>query len=127
MNEIKKEIKTTNAPTPAGPYSQALVTGDFVFVAGQRPTHPATGEMASDIAGQTEQCIKNVEQILIAAGSSLANVVRSNVYLSDLSNFAPMNEVYSKMFPQPYPVRTTIGCQLRGILIEIEVIAKLNK
>lgn len=119
----KTEIKTSNAPSPAGPYSQGIVAGDFVFVAGQRPVNPATGEIPADIQGQTRQVIRNIEAILAEHGCTLADVVRAGAYLSDLKNFAAMNEVYREMFPKPYPARTCIGTQLRGILVEIDVIA----
>lgn len=119
----KKEIKTQNAPSPAGPYSQGIIAGDFVFVAGQRPVDPVTGDIPPDIQGQTRQVIKNIQSILAVHGCTLADVVRSGAYLSDLKDFGAMNEVYSEMFPQPYPARTCIGTQLRGILVEIDVIA----
>lgn len=119
----KTEIKTANAPTPAGPYSQGIVAGDYIFVAGQRPVDPVTGEIPEDIQGQTRQVIKNIQSILAEHGCTLADVVRSGAYLSDLKNFTAMNEVYSEMFPTPYPARTCIGTQLRGILVEIDVIA----
>lgn len=127
MKEPKKQIVTPNAPSPAGPYSQAIVSGNLVFVAGQRPQDPTTGEIGETIQEQTRQVIKNLESVLAAAGSSLASVVRSTVYLSDIKNFAPMNEVYKEMMPQPFPARTTIGAQLRNILIEIDVIAALEE
>ena len=119
----KTEIKTVNAPAPAGPYSQGLVAGDYIFVAGQRPVDPVTGEIPGDIAGQTRQVIKNIQAILAEHGCTLADVVRAGAYLSDLKNFGAMNEVYCEMFPRPYPARTCIGTQLRGILVEIDVIA----
>lgn len=123
----KKQIITPNAPSPAGPYSQGIAAGDFVFVAGQRPANPQTGEIAEGIQAQTAQVIENLSAVLEAAGSSLENVVRSTVYLSDIKDFYDMNAVYEKMMPKPYPARTTIGTQLRGILIEIDVIAMKNK
>ena len=126
MAEEKKQITTANAPAPAGPYSQAIAAGGFVFVAGQRPQDPATGEIGEKIQEQTRQVIKNLEAVLTAAGSSLDRVVRSTVYLSDIKNFAPMNEVYKEMMPQPFPARTTLGAQLRNILVEIDVIALLE-
>jgi len=119
----KTEIRTDNAPSPAGPYSQGIVAGDYIFVAGQRPVDPKTGYIPEDIQGQTRQVIKNIESILAEHGATLADVVRSGAYLSDLANFNAMNEVYSEMFPKPYPVRTCIGTSLRGILVEIDVIA----
>ncbi|MBQ6217228.1 MAG: RidA family protein [Erysipelotrichaceae bacterium] len=119
----KTEIRTNNAPSPAGPYSQGIVAGDYIFVAGQRPVDPKTGYIPEDIQGQTRQVIKNIESILAEHGATLADVVRSGAYLSDLANFSAMNEVYSEMFPKPYPARTCIGTSLRGILVEIDVIA----
>jgi reactive intermediate/imine deaminase len=122
----KIALSTNKAPSPAGPYSQAIIANNFVFVAGQRPQDPATSLISDDIKEQTRQCILNIQAILEEAGSSLAHIVRSNVYLSDISFFADMNEVYGEMIPQPYPTRTTIGTQLRNIYVEIEVIAILK-
>ncbi len=119
----KTEIRTEKAPSPAGPYSQGIVAGDYIFVAGQRPVDPETGYIPEDIQGQTRQVIKNIQSILAEHGCTLADVVRSGAYLSDLANFNAMNEVYKEMFPTPYPARTCIGTQLRGILVEIDVIA----
>ena len=119
----KKEIRTENAPAPAGPYSQAIVAGDYIFVAGQRPVDPKTGYIPEDIQGQTRQVIENIKSILAEHDCTLADVVRSGAYLSDLKNFNAMNSVYCEMFPKPYPARTCIGTQLRGILVEIDVIA----
>ncbi len=119
----KKQIITANAPSPAGPYSQGIAVDRFVFVAGQRPADPKTGEIAEGIAAQTRQVIENLASVLEAAGASLEDVVRSTVYLSDIKYFAEMNAVYEKLMPKPYPARTTIGTQLRGILVEIDVIA----
>lgn len=119
----KKQIITANAPSPAGPYSQGIAVDRLVFVAGQRPADPKTGEIAEGIAAQTRQVIENLASVLEAAGSSLEDVVRSTVYLSDIKYFAEMNAVYEKLMPKPYPARTTIGTQLRGILVEIDVIA----
>ena len=125
MNK-KISMSTMDAPQPAGPYSQAIIANGFVFVAGQRPKDPITGLISDDIQEQTRQCIKNIEAILTKAGSSLANIVRSNVYLSDIKYFSAMNEIYGAMIPRPYPTRTTVGTQLRNILVEIEVIAVLE-
>ena len=123
MKEDKIPFMTTEAPTPSGPYSQAIIANGFIFVAGQRPQDPVTGTISDDVQEQTRQCLQNVKAILDAAGSSMANIVRTNVYLSDIADFAAMNEVYSDMMPEPYPTRTTVGAQLRGIRVEIEVIA----
>jgi reactive intermediate/imine deaminase len=126
MNPLKKTITTKNAPNPAGPYSQAVVADKFVFVAGQTPRDPQTGAVSDNIKEQTRQTIKNVEAILIESGSSLENIVRVDVFLSDLEYFNEMNEVYKEMIPGPFPARTTVGTMLRGIMVEIEVIALIN-
>lgn len=127
MSNNKIEIKTDKAPTPAGPYSQGIVNGDYIFVSGQRPQNPETGFIPDDIQAQTEWVITNIKSILAEYGCTLADVVKSTAFLSDLANFKPMNEVYEKMFPKPYPARSTIGVNLRGILVEIEVIAAIKK
>lgn len=124
---LKKQIVTSKAPAPAGPYSQAIVADKFVFVAGQRPASPDTGNIAEGIEEQTRQVIENIEAVLQAAGSDLDHIVRSTVYLSDIANFNAMNSIYQKMMPEPYPSRTTFGAQLRGILVEIDVIALLKE
>ena len=117
------QITTQNAPSPAGPYSQGIIGGDFVFTAGQRPQDPVTGEIPKDIQGQTRQVIKNIEAILKESGCTLKDVVRTTVYLSDIKYFDEMNSVYREMFSEPFPVRTTMGVQLRGIDVEIDAIA----
>lgn len=122
--EYKIQLCTPNAPSPAGPYSQGIMTEQFVFVSGQRPIDPVTGELKEGIKAQTEQVIKNVESVLREAGCSLADIVRSTVYLSDIAFFDEMNQVYRAMIPEPFPARSTFGVQLRGILVEIDVIAK---
>lgn len=122
MNE-KVVVTTHDAPTPSGPYSQAIIANGFVFVAGQRPQDPVSGELAVGITDQTRRCLKNLKAILEAAGSSLELIVNTHVYLSDIADFGAMNEVYREMIPAPHPTRTTIAAQLRGILVEIEAIA----
>jgi reactive intermediate/imine deaminase len=122
----KKEIRSTNAPAPAGPYSQALICGNLVFLSGQRPVCPQTGSISNNLQEQTRQVLLNLQSVLAEAGLSLQDVVRTNVYLSDIANFAAMNEVYQEFFSEPYPVRTTVGAQLRGIMVEIDAIAVKN-
>lgn len=124
---MKKEIKTTNAPGAIGPYSQAVQTGNLLFISGQLPINPATGEMPSDIKEQTRQAIKNLEAILAEAGGSLDNVVKSTVLLADMSLFGPMNEVYGEMFKAVYPARAAFAVKElpKQALVEIEVVAAL--
>jgi 2-iminobutanoate/2-iminopropanoate deaminase len=124
---MRKPIVTDQAPRPVGPYSQAVVEGDFVFVAGQGPGNPATGQLElGDVRAQTRRTLDNVKSILEAAGSSLDKVVRTNVYLKDIADFAAMNEVYSTYFQAPFPARTTIqaGALPGGIAVEIDCIAR---
>ena len=123
MSDNFKAISTKNAPSPAGPYSQGIITENYVFTAGQRPQDPITGEIKKDIKDQTRQVIKNIESILKESGCSLEDVVRTTVYLSDIKYFDEMNSVYKEMFSEPFPTRTTIGVQLRGIDVEIDAIA----
>ena len=120
----KLEISTDRAPKPGGGYSQGLRVGNLVFVAGQVPRDPQTGEMAGDtIEVQTTRVLENVKAVLEAAGASMADVVKSTVHLSDVALFSRFDAVYSTYFPEPRPVRTTVGSQLKGILVEIDVIA----
>lgn len=123
----KQAILTQNAPQPAGPYSQGIRAGCFIFVAGQTPYDPATGKISGEtIEEQTQRVLENVKAILEEGGSSLADVVKTTVHLSDLSLFARFNPVYGQYFPDPKPVRTTVGSQLGGFLVEIDVIAFLG-
>jgi 2-iminobutanoate/2-iminopropanoate deaminase len=125
-----REVRTDAAPKPVGPYSQAVVHGGLVFASGQVPLDPATGRLVEgDIEAQTERVISNLAAVLEAAGSSLARVLRTTVYLEDLSLFARMNAVYARRFDgDPKPARTTIeaaGLPL-GAKIEIDVIAAIG-
>jgi 2-iminobutanoate/2-iminopropanoate deaminase len=120
----KVQIQTKNAPTPVGPYSQALKAGDFVFVAGQGSIDPVTQKIIGEtIEEQTTQTLSNIKAILAEAGVTMGDVVKATVHLSDLALFSRFNAVYSSYFPDPKPVRTTVGSQLPGILVEIDVIA----
>jgi 2-iminobutanoate/2-iminopropanoate deaminase len=120
----KVQIQTSNAPTPVGPYSQGLKVGDFVFVAGQGSIDPSTQKVIGEtIEQQTTQTLENIKAILTEAGATMGDVVKATVHLSDLALFSRFNAVYSSYFPDPKPVRTTVGSQLPGILVEIDVIA----
>src|SRR5437762_3049129 len=106
---MRQTVRTEKAPMPAGPYSQAVIAGEFVYVAGQGPTDPATGRrVEGGVQAETEQVLKNVQAILEAAGTSLANAVKVNVYLADRNDFAAMNEIYKRFFPNDPPARTTV-------------------
>jgi 2-iminobutanoate/2-iminopropanoate deaminase len=124
---MKQPIQTSRAPKPVGPYSQAIVSGDFVFVAGQGCTNPATGQIEKGAArSETKRVFENIKAILDAAGSSMEKVVKCNVYLRDINDFAAMNEVYAANFTAPYPARTTIqaGALPGGIAVEIDCVAE---
>jgi 2-iminobutanoate/2-iminopropanoate deaminase len=115
-------------PTPAGAYSPAVRAGGFVFVSGQIPRDPVTGELVGDdIESQTRQVIRNVERALTAAGASLADVVSVIVYLADADLWGAFNATYKELMPQPYPTRTAVGAQLRGILVEMSAIAYVGQ
>ncbi|MBI4062944.1 MAG: RidA family protein [Elusimicrobia bacterium] len=122
----KRAVTADNAPKAIGPYSQGISAGDFVFVSGQTPLEPATGNLINgDIRAQTERVLNNVQAVLEAAGLDFSRVVKTNVYLKNMSDFAAMNEVYAKFFKEPYPARATIGvAELpKNALVEIEAIA----
>ena len=122
---MKKVIATTAAPGAIGPYSQAIDAGAFVFASGQIPINPATGEIPEGIKAQTAQSLANVKAILEAAGLTMDNVVKTPVFLSDMDNFAPMNEVYAEAFAAPYPARSAVAVRTlpKNVLVEIEVLA----
>ncbi|MFN8447800.1 MAG: Rid family detoxifying hydrolase [Anaerolineae bacterium] len=121
----KQAILSDKAPRPGGAYSQAIRAGDFVYIAGQGGLDPATRNLVGDtIEAQTKQALENVRSILEAAGASMSDVVKSTVHLSDLSLFPRFNAIYAEHFPDPKPVRTTVGSQLIGnMLVEIDVVA----
>lgn len=124
----KQQITTTTGASPMGAYSQGLRAGDFVFVSGQGPIDPVTGKIVSDtIEEQTTRTLENIKAILEAGGATMADVVKVTAHLTDLSNFAAYNKVYATYFPDPKPVRTTVGSQLLGMLVEIDAIAYVGK
>ncbi len=113
-----------DVPAPAGAYSPVVKAGGFVFVSGQVPRDPATGKLAGDdVQGQTMQVVANIERALRAAGAELSDVVSVIVYLADIDDWGRFNEVYKTLMPQPYPTRTALGANLRGILVEMSAVA----
>ena len=123
---MNKAIHTPNAPAAIGPYSQAVEAGNTVYVSGQLPIDPATGEFAgADIASQTRQSLKNIQAILAANGMTMADVVKTTVLLADISEFADMNAVYAEFFTAPYPARAAyqVANLPKAAKIEIEAIA----
>ena len=123
---MAKEISTTNAPAAVGPYSQALEIGGFVFASGQIPLDPSSGTVKGETAAeQAEQVFTNIEAVLKAAGLTMRDVVKSTVFLTDLKDFGPVNEVYAKHFVQPFPARSCVEVSAlpKGVKVECEVIA----
>lgn len=123
-----KAIHTSQAPAAIGPYSQAIQAGNLLFTSGQLPIVPETGNIeAQDIKGQTHQSLLNVEAILREAGLSLANVVKTTVFMTDMADFADMNAVYSEFFTGTCPARSAVAVRTlpKNALVEIEVVAAL--
>ena len=123
---MKKIIATKNAPAAIGPYSQAIEANGFIFISGQLPIDPATGQMApADTKLQTEASIKNIEAILKSEGLTLENVLKTTVFMADLGQFAQMNEVYAKFFSANPPARAAVEVKAlpKAALVEIEAVA----
>jgi 2-iminobutanoate/2-iminopropanoate deaminase len=126
---MRQAVSTPAAPQAVGPYSQAIRAGSLLFVSGQIPIDPATGQViAGDAAAQTRRVMENIGEILRAAGSSFDQVVRTTVYLADIAEFPAMNEVYGQYFSAPAPARSTIQAARlpRDAKLEIDVIAVLE-
>ena len=124
----KQQITTKSGASPIGAYSQGLRVGDFIFVSGQGPLDPITGQIVGEtVEEQTARVLENIKAILGAGGASMADVVKVSAHLSDLSLFERYNKVYATYFPDPKPTRTTVGSQLLGILVEIDAIAYVGE
>jgi 2-iminobutanoate/2-iminopropanoate deaminase len=126
---MKEAIATKDAPAAIGPYSQAIRAGGFLFVSGQIPLDPVTGQLvAGDVAAQADRVLQNLVAILGAAGCSPASVVRTTIYLTDLAHFATVNEAYGRIFTPPYPARVTIQVAAlpRGAQVEIDALAVIE-
>ena len=123
---MKTVISTSKAPAAIGPYSQAIQVGNLLYASGQIPIDPSTGSIVDGgIKEQTRQSLLNVQAILEEAGLSFANVVKTTVFLADISDFADMNGVYAEFFTEPYPARSAVAVKSlpKGALVEIEVVA----
>lgn len=122
---MKQAITTPNAPKPVGPYSQAIQTGNTLYISGQLAIDPKTNTLITgDIKAQTKQVMENIQAILLAGGYTLNNVVQTTVYLSSMTHFSAFNEEYSRYFQEPYPARATVACELKpGALVEISAVA----
>lgn len=125
---MKKIINTPNAPAPIGPYSQAVQTGNMLFVSGQIPINPATGELISDsIEAEAKQVMLNLEAVLTEAGATFDNVVMTTIFLADMGDFAAVNAVYGTYFTADFPARATVAVKTlpKSVNVEISVIAAL--
>lgn len=120
-----KQISTPAAPAAIGPYSQGLRSGNMVFISGQIPVDPATGEMVEGIEAQAKQALTNLRNVLAAAGLSTKNVIKTTVFLADLKDFPTVNAIYESFFLAPYPARSCVQVAgiPKGALVEIECIA----
>lgn len=124
----KQQITTQSGAAPIGAYSQGIRAGDFIFVSGQGPLDPETGQVVGEtIEEQTTRVLENIKAILEAGGATMAEVVKVSAHLSDLSMFERYNKIYATYFPDPKPARITVGSQLLGILVEIDAIAYVGK
>jgi len=125
---MKEIIQTERGPKPIGPYSQAIRVNQFLFLSGQTPLDPKTGEMTgTDVRQQTERVLENIKGVLEAAGATLLQVVKTTVFLKDMNDFPAMNEVYGRYFPSAPPARSTVQVARlpKDALVEIEVIAAI--
>ncbi len=121
----KTQIITAKAPAAVGPYSQAIAAGEFVFASGQIPLGADGVLIAGGVSEQTDQCLKNAAEVLQAAGLNLRDAVKTTVFMTDLGQFAAMNEAYGKHFKAPYPARSTVQVVAlpKGACVEVEVVA----
>jgi len=128
VNDLTRVIATKNAPNAIGPYSQGIRVGDFLFTAGQGPIDPTTGKLREGIVDQTRQTLENIKAIIEAAGGSMADVVKTTVFLKDLNDFHRMNEVYASFFGENPPARSTVEVARIPLdsLVEIEAIVYLK-
>lgn len=123
---MKVKIESVNAPKAIGPYSQAVLVDDTLYVSGNIPVNPATGDVADGIVNQSKQVFENMKAVLNEAGMSFENVVKTTAFLTDLSNFATFNEIYASYFVAPYPARSCVEVSKlpKNVLVEVECIAK---
>lgn len=125
---MKQTVNAKNAPNAIGPYSHAVKVGKMVFTSGQIGIDPAIGEMVNGVEAQTIQAINNLKAVLEAAGSSMANIVKTTVFVKNMSDFSKINKLYDMMIPAPYPARSCVEVAAlpAGALVEIEAMALLD-
>lgn len=123
---MKVKIESGNAPKAIGPYSQAVLVDDTLYVSGNIPVNPATGDVADGIVNQSKQVFENMKAVLNEAGMDFENIVKTTAFLTDLSNFATFNEIYASYFVAPYPARSCVEVSKlpKNVLVEVECIAK---
>ena len=123
---MKVKIESGNSPKAIGPYSQAVLVDDTLYVSGNIPVNPATGDVADGIVNQSKQVFENMKAVLNEAGMGFENVVKTTAFLTDLSNFATFNEIYASYFVAPYPARSCVEVSKlpKNVLVEVECIAK---
>lgn len=123
---MKVKIESGNAPKAIGPYSQAVLVDDTLYVSGNIPVNPATGDVADGIVNQSKQVFENMKAVLNEAGMGFENVVKTTAFLTDLSNFATFNEIYASYFVAPYPARSCVEVSKlpKNVLVEVECVAK---
>ncbi|MFL5907134.1 MAG: RidA family protein [Solirubrobacterales bacterium] len=126
---VRRPVETEGAPAPIGPYSQAVEAGGVLYCSGQVPLDPATGELVDGgISEQARRCLESLDAVCRAAGTQLSNAARIGIYLTDMSLFGELNEVYGSFFAEPYPVRTTVGVAAlpKGALVEMDATVPLS-
>ncbi|HSN06549.1 MAG TPA: Rid family detoxifying hydrolase [Candidatus Angelobacter sp.] len=122
-----QHLDSAGAPLAGGPYSHAVIAAGLVFLSGQRPVDPETGQLVEGISDQTRQVLTNIATVLESSGCTMADVVKVTAHLADIGDFDAFNEVYRQFFQAPFPARTTVGSTLRGILVEVDVVAELPR
>jgi reactive intermediate/imine deaminase len=128
--QIRRVVETDGAPSPIGPYSQAVVADGVLYCSGQVPLDPATGELVEGgIAEQASRCLESLDAVCAAAGTRLTQAARIGIYLTDMSEFPKVNDVYATFFEQPFPVRTTVGVAAlpKGALVEMDATVPLGE
>ncbi|MBN2695218.1 RidA family protein [bacterium] len=126
-NKVKTNIYTDKAPAAIGPYSQGIIANGFLFLSGQIPINPQTGELVIGIEAETKQVLENISALLEKSGCSFDNVVKTSVFLKDMGDFSKMNEIYSQYFKEPYPAREAVQVAKlpKDVSVEISIIAAL--